>query len=136
MSIDARIQQMQGYFAGRFTALLPKQIVWDSVPNTLINKNEAWISVYIDPNIANFTSLGASQRVRHEGFFIVQIFTAKDAGSKEANTIAEAVAAAIEGQQLPDGVIFGESIINRVGTNQGYYQVNVLTTYRYTDIRN
>jgi hypothetical protein len=136
MTIDSRTQEMQAHFASNFTGVASTQIVWDNVPeNDSLDKDNAWVAVFIDPNIANFTSIGASQRVRHEGLFVVQIFTDKDQSSQAANTIAENVAATLEGEQLAGGVIFGESIISRVGVNRGYYQLNVFTSYRYTDIR-
>jgi hypothetical protein len=136
MSFDTRIKQMQAFFATNFTGVVAAQIQWDNVrEDSSLDKDSAWIAVSIQPNVANFASIGTTRRVRHEGFFVVQVFTPVDETTESANDIAQNVADTLEGELLPDGVLFKESRITRVGVANGYYQLNVFTAYQYDDMR-
>lgn len=133
MSFTNRIKQMQSFFSSNFTGVPAAQIVWDGLESATLNKSNAWVSVTISPNIANFASISKSNRkVRHEGQFIVQVFTNKNIPSEAANTIVDAISSTLENKST-NGIRFRTTRINRVGIIDGYYQTNTLTDYVYDE---
>ena len=132
--VDRKIQMMT-QFGNNFTGVPSAQIVWDGVPNKSIDKNSPWISFYIDPVAGNFGSMGATRRIRHTGFVVVQIFIKPGTTTKDADTLVDDVADTLESKCLIDGVTFGVTEIVRVGVRDGYQQINTFTRYRYDDLR-
>jgi len=137
MTFSDRKKEMLGYFSTNLLGISDPQIVWDGVANEAIDKDIPWISVSIQPTIANIVNLNRlSKRVRHVGLFIVQIFIKPNRTTEQADILVDAVGSALEGSRSSNGVIFTTTNINRVGVTNGYYQINTFTRYKYDDVRN
>ena len=135
MAFDTRRKEMLEQFDDNFSAVSSGQIIWDGVDNKAIDKDNPWIAVSIQPVTSNFASINSVRRVRHTGFFVVQVFIKPGQTTEAADDIAEAVAGALEGVRTATGISFGASNITRVGVVEGIYQLNVFTPYKYDDNR-
>ena len=136
MSFDTRKKEMNSYFNTNFSGVASAQIIWDGVkPSDSLNRDNPHIAVSIQPVDAKFASLNSTRRVRHVGLYVVQIFIKPDETTEAADDIAQAVADAIEGKTTTNGIVFGASRITRVGLNDGIFQLNVFTDYKYDEQR-
>lgn len=87
----------------------------------------------IIPGDGSTASLGDSKLVRQLGVVMLQIFTAKNAGNKDANVLADAGAVILRNKQwTQNGMTVNTRAPYRqeVGERRDYYQVNLIVPFQ------
>ena len=108
------------------------EIAWPDVPFD-IPDNQAWVRVDIKHNMGYQASMGSpgSNRFRREGIVTVQVFAPEGKGANDAADKADAVADIFIGTD-DNGIHYYDTTINEVGNDEsGFYQINVVTKFRY-----
>lgn len=133
MSFLSKTKHIQGFFADNFSAVAASKIAWPNEVFSVPDDFSAWVSVNVEETVTNFTSVGRTARTRREGIFSVQIYTAANKGTAEAETIADAIRTALEGRNTGEDVIFRECQKTRLNQSDGWYSVLVTVPFYYDD---
>lgn len=88
-----------------------------------------WVRLTIQSGDSFTAGIGSSPCVRRTGLIMVQIFTARDIGSRPALLLADSIAAHIEYWQSGQLETQAASVM-RVGPRDTYYQININCPYR------
>tara|TARA_R100000789_G_scaffold98592_1_gene102825 strand:- start:423 stop:821 length:399 start_codon:yes stop_codon:yes gene_type:complete len=109
-------------------------IAFDGVPlsQDVIDAQEArnpWVRLTIQHGDSFTAGIGANPCVRRTGLIMVQIFTARDVGSRSAMLLADSLAQHLEYYRSGELETLAASV-NRVGPSEGYYQVNLTVPFR------
>lgn len=97
-------------------------------PNVDFRKptGEPWVRFSVLGSAASVASIGGpAAQYRHEGDVIVQVFTPKGEGPLRARQLADKAAGIFRGR-LSGGMAFWAPRVVEVGTNDGWYQLNVI----------
>ena len=88
-----------------------------------------WARLTIQSGDSFTAGVGSNPCVRRTGSIMVQIFTARDIGSRPALLLADSIAAHLEYWQSGQLETQAASVM-RVGPRDNYYQINVSCPYR------
>ena len=76
-----------------------------------------------------------SNRFRHTGLVTIQIFAPQGKASIDARAKATAALAVFMGQETTNNIHFFNVQVREIGNDgTGYYQINVLASFRYDEI--
>lgn len=98
--------------------------------------NDTWVRFNYRENDGFQSSIGAAtNRFRHTGVITIQIFQRAGQASKDAREKAAAAYAVFAGKTTQNGIHFFNVRVNHVGDDgHGWYQINVLASFRYDEI--
>lgn len=110
-------------------------IAFDGAPagpavKTAQNSGTPWVRLTIQHGDSFTAGIGSQPCVRRTGIIMVQIFTARDVGSRPALVLADSIAAHLEYWQQGGGLETQAASVMRVGPTDTYYQINVNCPYR------
>jgi hypothetical protein len=111
-------------------------IAWPD-QNFTIPLNETWVRFTCQENDGRQVSMGSpgNNRFRHFGIVTVQVFQPEGNNSIDARTKATAALAAFMGAQTANGVNFFDVTARQIGNDEnGFYQINVLSSFYYDEI--
>lgn len=124
------------------------QTAWDTTGYLLLHENIAgkppetevpWARVFIRhapvgglSSLSNGTGKGRFER---QGTMIVNIFVPVGDGLKGATDIAKIVGDALDVGKSANGVRFYDTVMNEIGPDGKWYQVNVQTSFLYTELK-
>jgi hypothetical protein len=89
---------------------------------------DEWVRISALPASANQISMGSNPYFRYRGLVAVQIFTKPGMGSLRSSQLADYVTAVFRSKNI-GGIQFGVPAATRIGTVNGWYQVNVNCPY-------
>lgn len=118
----------------RVAAWTDAPIAFDGVPASpdVIDAQESrspWVRLTIVHGDSFTVSIGSAPCVRRTGVITVQIFTARDVGSRPAMLLADSLAEHL--QYFTSGKLETQAAsVTRVGPSEGYYQVNASVPFR------
>ena len=122
-------------------AIESRMVAWDGVPvaydgapngpsvDAAITNQEPWVRLTIQHGDSFTSSIGSKPCVRRPGLIMCQVFTPDNKGSRRAHQIADSLAAHLEHWQNGHLSTLASSV-QRVGPQDGWYQLNVSTPFR------
>lgn len=135
MDFSAAEADMKKWFKDQ--AFLPDaNIAWPDQKFTVPN-DENWVRFTCQENDGGQASTGSpgSNLFRQFGIVTIQVFQPQGQGSKGARTLAASILTALKGAQTTNGVEFFDVYGRQVGNDgNGYYQINVVASFRYDEI--
>lgn len=94
-----------------------------------------WVRLFIVEGASDIAGLGGSTRLfRNTGIIVCQIFIQEGKGTKDALDIADVLDTLWSGASF-NGITCRASSVTRVGTSDGWYQVNITTPYFWDNIK-
>lgn len=124
---------IRAYFNTEWNGLT--QIAWPDLDFTPPD-SETWVRFVCVGNDGFQASMGdpTANRFRHFGIVTIQIFQPFGQGSIDARAKADEVLSIFQGVSL-NGIYFFNANARQIGQDGfGYYQINVLISFRYDDI--
>ena len=122
-------EEIRAAVESKIAAFTDAPIAFDNVPNSpavvaAMESKSNWLRLTIQHGSSFTAGMGQNPCTRRTGVVFIQIFTNRDIGSKPAMDLASALAAHIEHWQ--QGRLSTQAAsLNRVGPQDGWYQVNV-----------
>lgn len=112
-------------------------VVFDGIPKSqaaldAIENGEPWVRLTIQHGESTAPYKGAEPGIRRTGLVMCQVFskmTPSNRGSHQAMDVADSLAEHLQFYRV-DGLETLVSSLNRVGEQDGYYQVNLTTPFR------
>ena len=111
-------------------------IAWPDIAFDIPN-DETWVRFDCRENDGFQASIGSpsSNRFRHTGIVTIQIFQPSGQGSKDAREKTTAALGVFMGNETSNGIHFFDVQARQIGDDTaGYYQINVLASFRYDEI--
>ena len=111
------------------------EIAWPDIEFRPPREN-TWVRFIVAENDGAQSSIGSpgSNRFRHFGIVTVQIFQPFGQASIDARDKADTVLSIFQGLNL-NGIYFFNANARQIGLDSnGYYQINVLASFRYDEI--
>jgi len=84
---------------------------------------------------ATLSGVAGNRRFRRSGSITVQIFTPVGEGLPSDEDLPKIVQDAYEGVTTPGGVIFRSVAISEIGSDREWFQVNVVASFEYDEIK-
>jgi len=109
-------------------------VAFDNVPTqpsvqAAIDAKEPWVRLTLAPGDTMTVAIGDGPKARHTGLIMLQVFTDERIGSATAIGLADSLAQHI--QYWQSGHLETQAAsLSRVGSQNGWYQVNVTAPYR------
>lgn len=91
-----------------------------------------WIRACAQTADGKRMTLGNDPLYRYKGICFVQIFVKPDTGAGRALEIADMITPLLRDKKI-NGVQFFVPVVRKVGENNGWYQINVLTDFYMED---
>ena len=123
-------EYLQTFLATAWTAT--PVLAFDNVPQD-VTQGEAWARFTIVPADAENRTIGPNPAITKNGFAVLQVFTALNKGSREAQNIVDEYLTIMENQIFADTLYTyaGEAI--RIGDDgNNWYQLNVQVPFQGT----
>ena len=135
MSHETDRQYIEGRFDTNWTSA-STPIAFDNVNGLKQNTTwldserglDEWCRITILPAGTAQTSPGVVKTIRRTGVIMVNCFVKENIGSNRARELADSVVTIVQ-FQLFNGIQCRESVVNRDGQNEGFYQMTVSTSY-------
>lgn len=89
-----------------------------------------WLRIHVVGGISQIASVSHTPCVLYTGTVVVQLFERENSGTKTIKQQADSLALHLNCVQLAGLELLAASIIN-VGTDDGFYQINVSVPYRF-----
>lgn len=98
--------------------------------------DESYIRVVVRTSVGPQQTLGPvnSRIFRRTAQIIMQVFTPTDVGTASADSLGQQARAVFEGASF-DGIDCFNAIVNEIGPDGAYYQMNVTVDFRYDEIK-
>jgi hypothetical protein len=122
---------MRKYFNDNFTSctiVLP-DMVFD-------NSADSWVRFNILHSAGYQATMGSpsSNRFERQGIITIQVFTKQGENSVPAITLANEILKLYEGVEN-SGILYYDAFVKEIGDDgRGWYQINVLTGFKYSEI--
>ena len=110
--------------------------VYDDLPGNVPNAETLWARLTVRHGPGGQASLAGDTGLRRwnaEGIVSVQVFAPMGDGAQAARNAAHVVMNAFRDAKLP--VWFRNARMNEVGASGAFFQINVLTTFSYDEVR-
>ena len=133
MSYEARVKEIVAYFASEWASATP--VAYPDVPFS-VPDGKTWVRLNVSHYDGYQASIGApsANRMRRIGLVTVQVFCPQGKGGLDALKKADLAISSFQGANL-DGIVFYDVHMKDIGNDgSGWYQVNVLATFRYDEI--
>jgi hypothetical protein len=100
---------------------------------------QPWVRVSVRHSGSTLEAIGGSgfggmntfQRI---GRCVIQVFVPIDAGTRQADTLAQAARAIFEGTTLSSNAIrFTNVVLREIGPDDAWYQINLEATFQYDE---
>lgn len=132
MDYKTAVRTMRKYFADNYSDT-PIVLGSDDVAN---NVNTPWVRFNVIHGDGFQASMGSpsANRFERNGIITVQIFTPQGDNGVSAINLADKILKIYEGVEN-NGILYYDATVKEVGNDgRGWYQVNVLTSFRYETI--
>jgi len=130
MSFADERQAIEGRVSTNWTT---SPVQYENVPFTAPTDN-IYVSLVILPAAASQIDMADSPTHRHTGVIVMQVFVPVETGTNVARTHADGLAAIFRNAQFAAGssgtILCRSPEINRVGVQNGLYQLNVSVPYQ------
>jgi hypothetical protein len=133
MNFNQAEASIRKYFNAQWAGLTP--IAWPDT-NFVPPSGETWVRFNCQEINGEQSTMGSpgSNRFRHSGIITIQVFQPQGQNSRDARVKATAAIAAFMGVEN-EGILFFNVQGRQLGNDgQGYYQINVLASFRYDEI--
>lgn len=116
---------------------------WDGVKCPYVGDNESfdkpkapWARIVVRNTAGGQHTLGpeGTRVYRRIAHVLIQIFTEKGKGTKEADTLAQAAIAIFEGKKI-NGLCFNDGLAREIGSDGEWYTVVVDVTFDYDETK-
>lgn len=112
--------------------------LYENIAGSIPTTNIPWARLSIRHAIGNLSSLSSPtglQRYERQGTIIAQIFIPAGENLSEGYSLAKIVADAYEGAASPNGVWFRDVIVNEIGPDGDWFQLNVSIAFIYSEVK-
>lgn len=133
MGYEAARKSIQGFFSDNFTGVAATKIAWDNVEFRVPTDASSWVRFSLQHNISNYVSLGRNRLTRRRGLVFVQVFVPENSETLIASQIVDDVVDVFETNAL-SGVVFESPNVREIGTNGGWFQINISVPFYYDDV--
>lgn len=134
MNFDDAEAEIRAFFNTGWSSLT--DIAWPD--DKFISPDGAtWVRFDCKENDGEQVSIGdpGNNRFRHFGLVTIQVFAPQGNGSIDARAKAQAAVAIFMGQETTNDIHFFAVQPRQIGNDgSGYYQINVLASFRYDEI--
>lgn len=135
MNFNEAEAEIRKFFDTAWADLTP--VAWPDSRYDPPSNDQTWVRFNCRENDGFQSSIGSpgSNRFRHFGIVTIQIFQPQGQGSVDAREKATAALAVFMGQETTNGIHFYNVQAAQVGNDgNGFYQINVLASFRYDEI--
>jgi len=131
MNFDQAEAEIRAHFNTQWNGLT--EIAWPDVQFT--KPDDTWVRFTAQENDGFQNTIGSpgSNAFRHTGIVTVQVFQPQGQASKDARDKAQKAIEAFQGMDV-NGIHFFDVQARQVGNDRGWYQINVLASFRYDEI--
>lgn len=132
MSLQDERKTFEGRFFAQWGSTTP--VKWENVPFDEPQPAAPWVAFSIRPNFAEQASLGRPKFVeRIWGYVVVQIFVPENSGTVSARSLAQQAGDVFKAIQVSLNATTEASFLmpeyREIGSNAGWYQINVACPY-------
>jgi hypothetical protein len=132
MNFDQAEAQIRKHFDTQWSGLTA--IAWPDLPFDKPD-DETWVRFDARENDGFQNTIGdpGNNAFRHTGIVTIQVFQPQGQASKDARDKAQKAIEAFQGMDV-NGIHFFNVQARQVGNDRGWYQINVLASFRYDEI--
>lgn len=132
MNFDQAEAEIRKHFDSEWSGLTP--IAWPDLP--FDKPDSTWVRFDCRENDGFQATIGApgSNAFRHTGVCTIQVFQPQGQASQDARDKAQKAIEAFQGKETTNRIQFFDVQARQVGNDRGWYQINVLASFRYDEI--
>ena len=135
MSFNTERQDIESFFNTNFTPPPGVGVFYENIP--IPNNNTSpYVTLLVRTGGEAQASLGSSTDLfRNSGFIVIEIRHDLDSGTAAALSIADTVSDLFRAQQIGNRITIINITPDRIGSRNGWYQINVLIEFRRDDFK-